>query len=146
MEDNRTDEEKEFDLCVDFQEALKNGDFGRFEELLAMGPSVNFQHPTTKETALHIAARQDSDSAIAALLNHPDIDCLLPDEKGMLAWNHAEFFGISDIFTEKILEKTKEQAEIRGFDLVGEYVKGLRNWYGESWFQHLEAYDDFTPD
>lgn len=147
------DEQKIFELCMEFLEAADRVRPQRFHELLEQGVPVNFQHPKYRETALHITSTRDSANELTkALLAKPETDLLLRDQFGRRAWNNAVFFKISQEMADELLAKTIEQAKAEGQseeEFHQEYQQDLAGWINTQWYEMLASrngygYDKFS--
>ena len=146
MEDDKGKEEKIFELCMEFLDTVEKGNYERFMELLNSGIPVNFQHPRTKETALHIAAGNTGWAWARTLAEHKDTNFLIRDRQGKLPMDNANFFALDPKLTDYLAEKTRAQAAREGVDLLAEQRGWLKKWFNEPWFNDLTHKSDFTPD
>lgn len=146
MEGDKGKEEKIFELGMEFLDTVNTGNFDRCMELLNSGVPVNFQHPRTRETALHIAAGNTGWAWIKALNEHKDINFLIRDRQGKLPWDNANFFALDPKLADYLAEKTRAQAARDGVDLLAEHRGWVRKWFNEPWFNDLTRQCDFTPD
>lgn len=140
-----SDEEKIFDLGMELLKAVKKGQRGKIKELLEAGVPVNFQHPRTKSTALHIAAAGSNLVAAEMLMENKNLNYLLRDRLNRLALDNAMFFSIFPEMAELIAPKTKEQALGEGVNLKAEFQANLRKWFQQDWYNLLAQDDIYTP-
>lgn len=145
VEVEKGQEEKVFDLCMEMFHTIKFGKIERFKELVDAQVPVNFQHPKSKETALHMAAGMTAWNWVKVLGEHPDTDFLIRDSFGRLPWNTAEYFALDTETAEYILEKTKAQAGRDNVDLIAEHRTWLRQWFTQPWFNDLVDFGDYSP-
>lgn len=138
-------EKKLLELGAIFLDAAEAGQADTVEAIINDGFPVNFQHPVTKETALHRAAASGARRAAEILAETEGCDFLIRDARGKLAWNNAAFFSRSPELEAKLLEKTKAQAAREGASLKEEHAAHLRRWFSEPWYNELAADEDYTP-
>ncbi len=130
--------EKEiFKLGLEFLQAAHDGRVDRVKELIDAEFPVDFQHPQRLTTALHEAASQSHSDVVRVLANSGACDYLLPDFRGRLAYNCAELFGRDPEIERLLLEKTKEQAQDDGVDLLKQQTELLKQWSKQRWFNAL---------
>lgn len=136
------DEQKIVELGLQFWEAAERVNRTAFNELLAAGVPVNFQHPRFLETALHVTcSRNAANDLTEQLLNHPDIDLLIRDQYGRRAWNIATFFRIDPDLTDRIFQATLQQAididQQTVEEFHQEYQQDLSKWMCTEWYATL---------
>ncbi len=140
------DEQRVFALGLQWLEAAEVGHIEHIRELIDSGFPVNFQHPETKDTALHRAAGCNLEGIVDLLLAHPDIDVLIRDERGKTAWDNARFFTLNDAMADRLLERIRVQAESEGLDFWSDHQKWMREWFKAPWFAALDQPLGAEPD
>ncbi len=104
-------------------DAARSGDEHEVERALESGADVNFRDQSTSATALHCAAAINSDAIISLLLEHPDIDALVLDNRQLLPSDYVDARRAPNLHR-KLSEFQQRQAEERGVSyrsfLVGE--------------------------
>lgn len=130
---------------MDLLNAVKMGLREKIKRLLETGVPVNFQHPRTKSTALHIAAAGSNLVAAKMLMENEDLDYLLRDKWNRLSMDNAMFFSLFPEIAELISSKTKERAIRDGVDLKSEFRKNLRQWFQQDWYNQLSQDAIYTP-
>ena len=98
--------------------AAERGDAHFFELYLSFGMPVNFQHPKTGETALHIAAARRARHIIRSALKTGQCDFLLRDKQGRLASELAHLFGRDPAITRLLGLKERAQGEAQGITVT----------------------------
>lgn len=138
---NIGDERKIFELCILFLRSADQVHSARFDELLTLGIPVNFQHPHSLETAMHIACSRNAANALTGrLLQHPETDFMLRDHLGRRPWNNAAFFSLESTLAEQVLAATVKQAATEGqsaTDFHREYREDLLKWISTEWYELL---------
>lgn len=132
-----TSEKKIFKLGLEFLKAAHDGNVERVQELIAAEFPVNFQHPQQLTTALHEAATQGQKDVVKVLVDSGDCDYLRGDFRGRLAYNCAELFGRDPGIERLLLEKTREQAQKDGVNLLEQQTALLMQWSKQRWFNAL---------
>lgn len=130
----QSQEKQVFDLCMALLHATKTARVNEIKELLAAGVPVNFQHPVTKQTALHIAAGCASSGIVDLLANNEQCDFLIHDQYDRIAWDMAHFFNPDPEIEQFLLKKTKEQAKRDSVDLLSEHRLKLSKWAHQDWY------------
>lgn len=135
------DEQKIFELSMEFLLTADNVRVARFKELLGLGIPVNFQHPENLETALHITcSRNAANDLTRILLEHPQIDLLLRDQFGRRPWNNAVFFRIEQSLADTVMAATIRQAALEQqteAEFHEEYREDLATWITTEWYTSL---------
>lgn len=98
----------------EFLLAAERGDQHFFELYLAFGMPVNYQHPKTGETALHIAARRRARRIVRVLIQRPNVSYLIRDNQGRLASELAHLYGRDAAVARMLGLKERAQGEERG--------------------------------
>lgn len=98
----------------EFLQAAERGDQHFFELYLAFGMPVNYQHPKTGETALHIAARRRARWIVRVLIRRSGVSYLIRDNQGRLASELAHLYGRDGAVTRLLGLKERAQGEKRG--------------------------------
>lgn len=127
-------ERQVFDLGMALLHATKTARLAQMKELLDAGVPINFQHPITKQTALHIAAGCASEGIVDLLINTQQCNFLVRDEYDRIPWDMAKFFNPDPKIERLLLEKTKEQAKRESVDLLAEHRKKLSKWAHQDWY------------
>lgn len=127
-------ERQVFDLGMALLYATKTARVTQMQELLDAGVPINFQHPETKQTALHIAAGCASKGIVDLLVNTQKCDFLVQDMYVRLPWDMAHFFSQDPKIERLLLEKTKAQARRESIDLLAEHRKKLSKWAHQDWY------------
>lgn len=123
-----------FDLCMALLHATKTARVTEMRELLEAGVPVNFQHPVTKQSALHIAAGCASKSVVDLLVATQRCNFLLRDQYERIPWNMAHFFNPDSSIEKLLLKMTKEQAQRKSVNLLTEHKEQLRKWTHQEWY------------
>ena len=142
---NLSEEEKIFELGMELLTALEKGQKSEVVKLLEVGVPINFQHPKTKSTALHIATAGSNLVAIKMLMKHDNLNYLLRDKWNRIPLDNAMFFSIFPEAVDMIAPNTKKQALREGVDLKEEFKQNLRLWVQQDWYQQLGQDDIYTP-
>ncbi len=137
-------ERRIFELGMSFLEATRTVRVDEMQELMGAGIPVNFPHPRTGQTALHVAASGGSMRLVEILVNTGKCDYLIRDKLGKQPWNNADFFNSDPEIKKLILAKTKEQAQREGVNLFEEHKTYLRKWFREPWYNNLSLFDEYT--
>lgn len=118
---SNTDEKILMRLGVSFVKAAGHGDHDMVQEYIDNDFPVNFQEPSSLETALHAAAHQTD---LKMLVDTGQCDLLLKDVFGKpAALNTLLAPGRSETEADRFLwDRTKEYAESKGIDFA-EFVK-----------------------
>jgi hypothetical protein len=98
--------------------AARRGDAHFFELYLSFGMPVNYQHPKTGETALHIAASRRARHIIRAILKTGKCDFLVRDNQGRLASEMAHLYGRDPAVTRLLGLKERKQGEAQGITVT----------------------------
>lgn len=130
---------------MDLLNAVKMGLREKIKRLLETGVPVNFQHPRTKSTALHIAAAGSNLVAAKMLMENVSLNYLLRDKWNRLAMDNAMFFSIYPEMVDLLASRTKEQAIRDGIDLKLEFKENLRQWFQQDWYNQLSQDAIYTP-
>lgn len=128
-------ERKLFDLGMIFLESAEYGDTSWSKLYIDEGGPVNFQHPSSKLTALHIAAAEGNQNLSDLLVNSEQCDYLLKESRGYIAFDLAYRFGHCSELTHELELKTIEQAEKDG-------ITDFKLDYGVD----MSIFDQFTND
>ena len=81
--------------------------------LIEQGAPVNYQDPGTGLTSLHLAASFSSRSLIRILSTAQDLDHLMRDRKGRLAWEVSVHRQGDPVVTRFLASKCARQAELQ---------------------------------
>ncbi len=135
------DERRIFEICMQFLHTADQADAARFHAFLDLGVPVNFQHPRSLETALHITcSRNTANRLTEQLLRHRETDFMLRDHLGRRAWNNAVFFGLESTLAQQVLDATLQQAIAEHqseADFHSSYREDLRRWISTDWYEML---------
>lgn len=123
-----------FDLGMALLHATKTARITQMMELLDAGVPVNFQHPETKQTALHIASGCASKNIVDLLVDTQQCDFLVRDMYDRIPWDMAHYFSSDREIEKLLLKKTKEQAKRDGIDLLAEHRNKLNQWGNQDWY------------
>jgi len=102
-------------------ELLHVAEHGNPEKLkifIEVGFPVNWQHPMTGQTALHVVAACQARKALRALLNSGQCDFLIRDKQGRLASEIAYLHGNDPAVARLLGNKERKQAEAQGIRLT----------------------------
>ena len=136
-----SDEQKLFELGMQFLRQAEVGPVEGFRELLEAGVPIDFQHPRHLYTALHMAAAGDTPTnreLVKILLEREqEIDFLIEDEYGRIPWHNAIFFGLSEELRDRILAGTRADARIEGIDLEVDFKSRMKEWMHSIWYRNL---------
>jgi hypothetical protein len=132
-------ERRVFELGMAFLQATATADLDQMRELKEAGVPVNFQHPTTKQTALHIATACASKGIVEFLVDTGECDYLIPDNLGKIPWENTYFFRSNPEIEQLVLEGTKAQAARESVDLLKEFRAKVRTWAHQDWYKRAIA-------
>lgn len=102
----------------EYLHAAERGDAHFFELYLSFGMPVNYQHPKTGESALHIAAARRARHIIRSLLKTGQCDFLLRDKQGRLPSELAHLYGRDPAITRLLGLKERGQGEAQGITVT----------------------------
>lgn len=132
-------ERRIFELGMAFLEAASIANLDQMRELKEAGVPVNFQHPATKATALHITATGTSKDIVEFLVNTGECDYLIQDSFQKIPWENTYFFRSDPEIGQLILEGTKAQAAKESVDLLKEFRAKVRTWVHQDWYKRAMA-------
>ena len=107
-------ERKLYELGMAFLDAAEHCDVPLGKVYVDEGFGVNFQHPTSKLTALHVSVVGTAVAFSDMLIDSGKCDYLLKDSRGFFAYDLAYKFGKCSDLTYELKKKTLEQAKSRG--------------------------------
>ncbi len=132
-------ERRVFELGMAFLHATSTADLDQMRELKEAGVPVKFQHPITKQTALHIATACASKGIVKFLVDTKECDYLLQDKFGKIPWENTYFFRSNPEIEQLVLEGTKAQAARESADLLEEFRAKVRTWAHQDWYKRAIA-------
>jgi Ankyrin repeats (many copies) len=101
-----------------FLRAAEQGQVSKLMVFIQEGFPVNYQDPSTGETALHIVAASRARRALRAILKTGQCDFLLRDRSGRLSSEMAYLHG-GDVAVARLLGmKERKQASAQGIKLT----------------------------
>jgi hypothetical protein len=103
-----------FNLGLVLIESANWGDAGVANEFIDAGFPINFQHPITKKTTLHVAVMITATGLTKTLMESGKCDLLLTDKKGNLVAGLAYTQGHDIEMYDLIRAETVQQANERG--------------------------------
>lgn len=95
--ERRGDLEKNNRIGMDFLAAVEKGDYDYIDHYIASGSDVNFQHPITKQTALHLAAGYGDRTVVRSVIGTGNSEFSLKDNDGKTAADIAFEHGIDPV-------------------------------------------------
>ena len=116
-----------FDLGLVLIESGKWGDSGLAEKFIEAGFPINFQHPYSKKTLLHVALTGQGEglSRLAnTLIDSGKCDYLLKDNIGQMAYDLSYRWGLDLALCEKLYEVTRKQAADQNIEPDFKYGHG----------------------
>lgn len=145
-QDSGTDERERriFELGMAFLHAASTARIDPMRELMEAGIPVNFQHPVTRQTALHIAAAGATVETVKLLVDTGQCDYLIRDRFERIPWDSARLFSRYPEVQALLLTETKKQAARESADLLDEHRKKSRIWVHQPWYRQAlsERYGD----
>lgn len=113
MED---DERRQFSAGMEFLEAARKGDAAKIREFTTTGFNVNFRHPVSGMTALHLIASGGSKRLLRSLLEDGEPDFLVQDDQDRLPSVVAVAFNSDPAIARYLSYREKKQAQSDGVD------------------------------
>lgn len=114
----KAQEEKEKRLIEkygdEFLTAARRGDVYNFEIFLSFGMPVNYQHPQTGQTAMHLASARRARRIVRAILKTGKCDFLVRDHQGRLASELAHLYGRDPALARLLGYKERQQGDEQG--------------------------------
>ena len=138
MDEQEQDERKLLEVGLAFIEAA-GGNVEEVKRIIASDFPVNFQHPKSKETALHVAAFNGAHEIIDILIATGKCDYLIRDAHDRLAHDVLYFFNHDPETYYKLEALVMQQAARQGRDLWEESKPILLNWFKQPWFRIFSA-------
>jgi len=105
-------------LGDEFHQVAERGNPEKIKIFIEEGFPVNWQHPMTGQTALHVVAACQARKALRALLNSGQCDFLIRDKQGRLASEIAYLNGNDPAVARLLGNKERKQAEAKGIKLT----------------------------
>ncbi|MCU7837967.1 MAG: ankyrin repeat domain-containing protein [Candidatus Thiodiazotropha sp. (ex Troendleina suluensis)] len=105
-------------LSQQFLDAVERGNPDTVQIFLDAGIDINYQHPHTGQTALHVAATAQARHAMRVLLATGKCDFLIRDRLGRLASELAYTHGGDPALARLLGNKERKQAEEQGIRLT----------------------------
>ncbi|MEW8185651.1 MAG: ankyrin repeat domain-containing protein [Candidatus Thiodiazotropha endolucinida] len=105
-------------LSQQFLEAVERGNPETVKIFLDAGIDINYQHPRSGQTALHVAAAAQARQAVRVLLATGKCDFLIRDRLGRLASELAYTHGGDPAVARLLGNKERKQAEELGIKLT----------------------------
>jgi ankyrin repeat protein len=109
-------------LSQQFLEAVERGNPETVKIFLDAGIDINYRHPRSGQTALHVAAAAQARHAVRVLLGTGKCDFLMRDRQGRLASELAYTHGGDPALARLLGNKERKQAEEQGIKLTRRHV------------------------
>lgn len=106
------------EIGLEFLSACERGNPETLKIFIEAGMDVNYQHPFTGQTALHIASAAQARAVIRILLTVDRCDFLIRDTKGRLPSEMAYLYGEDPALARLLGNKERKQAEAQGIKLT----------------------------
>jgi ankyrin repeat protein len=105
-------------LGTELLQVAERGNQEKIKIFIEEGFPVNWQHPMTGQTALHVVAACQARKALRLLLNSGQCDYLIRDKQGRLPSEIAYLHGNDPAVARLLGNKERKQAEALGIKLT----------------------------
>lgn len=116
--DEHVKDEMMLKLGNQFIKTAQRGNADKLQAFIEEGFPVNYQHPKTGQTVLHVTAACKAREALRGILGTGQCDFLIRDSRGRLASEMAFLYGEDPALARLLRIKERKQAESEGVKLT----------------------------